>query len=268
MKAAVAKAPTQTLAQRFKQRILHGHLVRIHMSLILTAVTASGLLASKGMLMAGVHSLRFRYPVAILCSYLVFLGLVRIWVWYVCRRQTAASGTGLNLDLGNINVGGGGGSSVRAGGSFRFGGGSSGGGGASSLWEADANPGVLPPLSAPDTFRGSGWSLPKIDLDLGDDGWEILLLLAALVLVIVFAGGYLIYAAPQILPEAAWQAVFASTLTRVSKDDHHGWMSGVLKSTVIPFAIVMVLAGALGWVAHKQCPQAAKLMEVFSCPAQ
>jgi hypothetical protein len=90
-------------------------------------------------------------------------------------------------------------------------------------------------------------------------------LLAALVLAIMFAGGYLIYAAPQILPEAAWHAVFASTLTRVAKDDHHGWMPGVLKSTVLPFTIIMVLAGALGWVAHKHCPQATRLVEVFSC---
>ena len=269
MKAAVAKAPTQSLAQRFKQRILHGHFVRIHMGLILTAVTASGLLASKGMLLAGVLSLRFRYPVAILCSYLVFLGLVRIWIWYVCRRQALA--VDLSLDLGNINLGGGGGSSVGGGGGggpFRFGGGNSGGGGASGLWEADANASVMPPVSGPVTDSGSGWSLPKIDLDLGDDGWEILLLLAALVLAIAFAGGYLIYAAPQILPEAAWQAVFASTLTRVSKQDHHGWMSGVLKSTVLPFTIVMVLAGAVGYVAHKTCPQAVKLVEAFSCPTQ
>jgi hypothetical protein len=263
MKAAVATAPSPSLAQRFKQRILHGYFVRIHMGLILTAVTASGLLASKGMLMAGVLSLRFRYPVAILCSYLVFLGLVRIWIWYVCRRQIASGG---GLDFGNIELTGGGSSgSGGGGGSFRFGGGDSGGGGASSVWEADANAGVMPPVSAPAPSGGSGWSLPSFDFDLGDDGWEILLLLAALVLVIVFAGGYLIYAAPQILPEAAWQAVFASTLTRVSKSDHHGWMGGVLKSTVLSFTIVMVLAGALGWVAHKHCPAATKLVEVFAC---
>lgn len=101
MKAAVARAPSASLAQRFKQRILHGYFVRIHMGLILTAVTASGLLASKGMLMAGVLSLRFRYPVAILCSYLVFLGLVRIWIWYVCRGQAAGGG---GLDFGNIDL--------------------------------------------------------------------------------------------------------------------------------------------------------------------
>ena len=276
MKEAVAKAPSQTLAQRFKERILHGHFVRIHMSLILTAVTMSGVLTSKGLLEAGVVSLRFRYPVAVLCSYLVFLGLVRIWIWYVCRRQAAASGSGSGSGwiLGNFDFGGrggsgggggGGGSGGVGGGSVRFGGGDSGGGGASSLWEADAAAGPSAPMPAPVPSGGSRWSLPDIDLGGGDDGWEIVLLLAALVLAIVLAGGYLIYVAPQILPEAAWQAVLASTLTRVKKDDHHGWMTGVMKSTVLPFAIVMVLAGALGWVAHKHCPTATKLVAVFSC---
>lgn len=148
--------------------------------------------------MAGVLSLRFRYPAAILCSYLVFLRLVRMWIWYVCRRQAAGAG---GLDLANIDL--------------------TGGGGASGVWEADADADVMPPV-----------------------------------------------AAPQILPEAAWQAVFASTLTRVSKQDHHGWMNGVLRSIVLPFTIVLLLAGGFGWVAHRHCPQAAKLVEVFSCRAE
>jgi hypothetical protein len=281
MKATATKtAPApQTLAQRFKDRILHGYLVRIHMSLILSAVTVSGVLTSKGLMEAGVVSLRFRYPVAVLCSYLVFLGLVRIWIWYVCRRQAMAASNGSGWDLGNLDFRGsssggasfgGGGGGGGGGGSVGFGGGDSGGGGASSLWEADAaaGPGPMPvigpePVSA--SSGGGGWSLP--DIDLGDDGWEIVLLLVVLVLAIVLAGGYLIYAAPQILPEAAWQAVLASTLTRVKKDDHHGWMSGVVKSTVLPFAVIMVLAGALGWVSHKHCPTAKKLAEVFYCKA-
>ena len=129
MKAAVATALSPSLAQRFKQRILHGYFVRIHMGLILTAVTASGLLASKAMLMAGVLSLRFRYPVAILCSYLVFLGLVRMWIWYVCRRQAAGTG---GLDFANIDLTGGGGSSSGSGGGGGGSSGGSGGGGSSS----------------------------------------------------------------------------------------------------------------------------------------
>jgi hypothetical protein len=175
------------------------------------------------------------------------------------------SGAG-NIDLPRIG-GGGGGSGVP----FRFGGGDAGGGGASSEWLVEGEaPAAMP--APPLTSGGgggvggggrAGFSLP--DIELGDDGWEILLLLALLVLAILFAGGYIIYAAPEILPEAAWQAVLASTLTRVARQEQHNWMAGVCKSTAIPFAIVLILATSLGWVSHNYCPEAAKLMEVLHC---
>jgi hypothetical protein len=45
-------------------------------------------------------------------------------------------------------------------------------------------------------------------------------------------------------------------------------MRGVLRSTWIPFAIVLVLAGAVGWEAHHHCPSATRLVEVFHCAVQ
>jgi hypothetical protein len=274
MKPAVTRAPSaepESRAQRLKKRILHEYFLRLHMSLILTAVVASGVLTSKGLLELGVLSLPFRYPIAVIGSYAVFLGLVRIWIWYVARRQESA---GRALDVFNNlgSSGGSGGSGGGGGASFRFGGGDSGGGGASGLWEADAQASVVPPVSpgASGSSSSSSWlpSMPDIDLDLGDDGWWILLVLGVLVLAIFCCGGYLIWAAPQILPEAACQAVLASTLTRVSKEHHHGWMGGVFKSTIVPFSIVLLLAFGLGFVAHRHCPQAGKLMEAFYCPTR
>src|SRR5947209_3653015 len=88
-------------AKRFEKRIVHAYFVRFHMSLILTAVIASGVLTSKGLLELGLHSLRLRYPVAVLASYLVFLLLVRVWIWYVSLR-TAALSVG-NFDFGSVD---------------------------------------------------------------------------------------------------------------------------------------------------------------------
>ena len=93
----------------------------------------------------------------------------------------------------------------------------------------------------------------------------MLLLLVALVFAILGCGGYLVYAAPHILPEAAWQAVLASSFAKVSQPGRHNWMTGVLRSTCIPFAIVLILAGALGWEAHRHCPSAPRLVDVFRC---
>jgi hypothetical protein len=67
------------------------------------------------------------------------------------------------------------------------------------------------------------------------------------------------------LPEAATQVLLAGTLTRVSKEHHHRWMAGVVHSTWIPFVIVLVLAGALGWEAHRYCPAAPRLIDVLYC---
>jgi hypothetical protein len=255
--AAAQPAPRPSL-QRFKQVILHGYCVRFHMGLILAAVIVSGVLTSKLFLELGLYSLRLRYPIAVLGSYAVFLMLVRIWIWYVSIRHTAARA--IDFDLGNLSGSGGG----SGGPAIHFGGGDSGGGGASDVWEAGAS--NTPSVPAPS--HSGGLSLPDLDLDLGDDGWFVVLLFLALVLCIFCAGGYLVYAAPNILPEAACQAVLASALTRLPKVSHHGWMPGIFRSTAIPFALVLILAGALGWAAHRHCPEAARLIDVLRCPAR
>jgi hypothetical protein len=112
---------------------------------------------------------------------------------------------------------------------------------------------------------GGGW-FPDLDFNLDGDGLWVLILLAILILGIVFAGGYLVYAAPQILPEAAWQFALAGALKKASAKDGD-WMPGVLMSSAIPFIVVLILAAVLGWTAHHACPAATKLLQVFSCPA-
>ncbi|MCU1233887.1 MAG: hypothetical protein JWP63_1854 [Candidatus Solibacter sp.] len=243
--------------QRYARRIAHTYFIRFHMSLILAAVIGSGVLTSKALLELGVHALRLRYPIGVLVSYLVFLTLVRIWIWYVTVRSAVQCGIG-NLDLGGSGFDSG--DSSGAGGFGGFGGGDSGGAGASSSWDDD---GPVTTVSS-----SSGW-LPKLDLDCDlDDGWWILVLLAVLAIAILGAGGYLVYAAPHILPEAAGQALLATTLTRVSKPERHSWMTGVFRATCIPFAIVLILASILGWEAHRHCPAASRLIDVFRCSSR
>jgi hypothetical protein len=57
--------------------------------------------------------------------------------------------------------------------------------------------------------------------------------------------------------------VLASTLTRVSKEDHHDWMRGVLGRTAIPFTLVILFATATGWAAHRYCPTALRLADLL-----
>ena len=269
------KTPSSVDGPQLERRIAHDYFVRFHMTVILAAVISSGVLASKCLMELGVP-LGFRYPIAVLASYLVFLLLIRVWIWYVTLHSLAA------FQLGNLNFGGGGGSSGSfgfgggggsgSGGGFSgFGGGDSGGGGASSSWEAgDAAALASQPSPAP---SGSHW-WPDLHLGGGgggggdDDGWLVIVLLAALVACILGGGVYLVYAAPHILPEAACQVVLAGSLTRVSKQEHHNWMAGVIWSTWIPFVIVMLMAGALGWEAHRYCPVAHRLIDLLNCPGK
>lgn len=253
--------PEPASEKRFRQQIVHGYFVRFHMALILSAVVASGILTSKFLLECGIHSMRLRYPLAVFGSYLVFFLLVRVWIWYVCRVKMRTVKLG-NFDAEDISLGG---SSQP----FRFGGGTSGGGGASDAWDDSAAANIAPRSAGSALGSKSGGSkFGGFDLDLGDDGM-ILVLLAVLVLSIVVAGGYLIYVAPSLLPEAAWQALLASSLTRVSKRiDHQDWLASVLRASSIPFAAVLVVAGTLGWVAHSHCPPAVKLHEVLFCVAR
>jgi hypothetical protein len=258
--------------QQYERRVLHDHFVRFHMSVILAAVIASGILASKGLLALGVHSLRTRYPLAILVSYLVFLLLVRLWIWYVSIHRAAKIGIGIgNLDPGGSGSGGssgglfefGGGGRSGGGGFAGFGGGESGGAGATSSWDSNV---VAASVAQPAPSSGSSGWFPKLNFDFDlDDDWWVVLLLAVLILAILGSAGYLIWVAPHVLPEAAGQALLATTLTRVSKEEHHNWMSGVLRSTWIPFAIVLILAAVLGWEAHRHCPSASRLIDVFYC---
>jgi len=252
--------------QTFRQRILKTYFVRFHMGLILTSVVTSGVLGSKLLLYVGIHSMALRYSIAVLLSYAVFLLMIRIWIWWVSSAKLA-----LDLSLNNgWGSGGSSGSSSGNGGRVSFGGGSSGGGGATNSWTEGEARGLVSQgrASGSSTARGGnsgGWFSGLGDID-GDDWW-ILLLLALLVLSILCAGGYLIYAAPQFLPEAAWQAALAGGLRRMTtrKPD---WMLAVMRSSAIPFAVVLIFAVVLGWQAQKYCPGASRLVDVFSCPAE
>jgi hypothetical protein len=255
---------------QFQRRVAHDYFVRFHMTVILAAVVSSGVLASKAMMLLGM-SLAVRYPIAVLVSYSIFLLLVRIWIWYVSVRCGAASLFG-NLNFGGGNSSGGswgfggvGSSSSGSSGFSGFGGGDSGGGGASSDWESNQVAGLAAQSSSGSSH--SSW-LPDLDFGGDSDGWWIIALLIALVVCILGGGVYLVIAAPHILPEAAAQVLLAGSLTRVSKEQHHNWMAGVIGSTWVPFLIVMVMAGVLGWEAHRYCPGAHRLLEAITCPGK
>jgi len=103
--------------------------------LIFAGPVGTAVIASRLLLVAGVHSLMIRYALTVVGAYAVFFVLIRAWIAYVTR--TAASDPG--LDLPDVAPGGGGGPG--GGGEFQPGGGQFGGGGASGGYD---DPGEAP----------------------------------------------------------------------------------------------------------------------------
>jgi hypothetical protein len=90
--------------------------------------------------------------------------------------------------------------------------------------------------------------------------------IALLVLVACLGGAaiWLVWQAPVILPEAAFEALISAGLVRAAqRGDARGWARGVLRATLIPFLLVLLAATFVGWAAHRTCPGAMRLADVF-----
>ncbi|HKD11691.1 MAG TPA: hypothetical protein VKE50_06425 [Thermoanaerobaculia bacterium] len=270
MSATAAAAPL-SLHDRFRAALTHRYFIRLHMSVLLALVLLSGILASRLLIAAGVENMAVRYPIAVVISYISFFGLVRIWIAYVTRasRKRARSGSEGSFEVGDVVSGGGsGGSSGSGGGGGRWlsGGGRFGGGGSSATFADNAAPRMAAvPVASPPAKSGGSSSGSGFSIDLDGDGLLLLLLFALLVLGICGVGAYLVYQAPVILSEAAFHVALVPGLVRTARNSHDpGWIPGVLRATVLPFAIVLALAALFGYQAHKRCPGAVSVRQVFT----
>lgn len=256
----------ERLHEKFKSLISRKFFVRIHMSAMLTIVILSGVIGSRLLRFAGLRNMTFRYSLMVLISYLVFFLLIRLWLRYIERAVTFATRSGSSglSNVFDVDLGLGGRTSGALdkarllGGGGRFG-----GGGASAGFAEEAQMPIMPPVRAA-SASGKGFSLPSFGLD--DDGLMLLVLFLLLVFAIFGAGFYLVYQAPAILSDAAFQACLGSGFFRTAKNVHEpSWTRSVLKTTMIPFLIVLVLAAAVGFEAHRICPAATSLREAWQC---
>ncbi|MDA8099315.1 MAG: hypothetical protein M0042_06785, partial [Nitrospiraceae bacterium] len=196
----------------FTQKIKNRFFLRFHMSLILLATALSGLLGSKLLLLLGMKNIVIRYPLTVLFSYLAFFLFVKLWLAYLRASHAfdefsaRESNRSSLLDLPDISF------SVSEHTveppSFKVGGGGSGGSGASaSFGSQPANvQAFVPPQSSSVPSSGSGGTGGNFFSGLFDiDDDAIILIAIALLLAAIFGSAiYLIYIAPHILSEAAF----------------------------------------------------------------
>ena len=254
-----------TSRRRFVSRLAARFLVRFHMGLMFAGTLAAALLTTRLLLLAGVHSLIVRYALAVVGGYLVFFVFVRGWIFYVTRLRPGGPGLDVPDVSGGFGGGGGGGGSAPG---FHAGGGHFGGGGASGSFDeapvfrtvADAGGGG----GGGGSGGGGGGSKWSFSLDLDEGIWIVI---ALLVLVACLGGAaiWLVWQAPLILPEAAFEALLAAGLVKTARtSEARGWMRGVVRSTAIPFVLILAAAIFLGWAVHHACPAAIRLADVFA----
>jgi len=195
-----------------------------------------------------------------------------MWLWYVGVRGESRSrsnvnlGDGVDFDLPTNLISDGANVDCVADSGVGGTAGDFGGGGATDIWGAEP---VQPQsYSSGSSASGSGKSSGLgFDFDFSDE--VIVIIALALLLVVIFgAGAYLVYAAPEILSEAAFEALLAAGLIKASrKISRQGWMGSVFKATVLPFIVVLMMTGIFGWIVQKHSPRATRLSEVFKKPA-
>jgi hypothetical protein len=245
------------------------------MTVILVATFAVGLLTVHGLFAVHVAKLWMRYAIAIIVAYAAFLGLLKVWLIYfaICIRHahkgaggSAGDDLGSFCDFSSSGTSSGGGSSVS---NLASGGGKFGGGGASGSWgDAEPQPVIAAPLKGGSSSGGSS-SSSGFGLDLDGDEIMLVIIIIAVAAAIIGAGAYLIYAAPTILGDTAFNAVLASALVQKTKKvSHPDWVGNVLHATAIPFALVFVLTILMGWYAQHICPTAMRVRDAIHCASR
>ncbi len=255
--------------QKFKQRFTKRVFTRFHMFLILLGTILSGVIFSKILLIAGLQHMMIRFIIVLTFAYLSFFFFMKLWLYYLTapfrkNRQVRNLLDAVDVINGPPHFLTKSGEQVVNGHGGEFG-----GAGASGSWE---NVGCASDMSVSEDMTGSAESIGETTAEtageaisgLADEG-GILLIPLALLLLAIFGGGiYLIYEAPVIISEAAFELILATSLIKKArKIDNPNWIGSVFRSTWLTFSLTLAITIIAGWALVAYCPQAAKITEIF-----
>ncbi len=236
------------------------------MSLILLGTVLVGLLASYLLYKAGLQKMTIRYPISVVVSYGGFFLFIRLWLAYI--RETDSRTKRILESVGDLTPT----PDFSQGTSthetvLETGGGEFGGGGASGNFEMPGDEfvnscsEVLTDTSGSVTGELAGEAASGII----DEGAGFIIIPLMIVLALVFgAAFFLIYEAPIILTEAAFEFLLAGVLIRQAKAmDDPNWVGSIFKSTWIPFSFATAIAIGAGFMLTKIFPEATKLTDII-----
>ncbi len=260
------KKPLSNLAAKYNNFIRNKIPTRIHMSIILVTVSLTGTLVSKVLFELGLHTLSIRYFLTAIFCYAFFLIYIKLWLMYINPGKNSSRSED-NIDLSGIDIDGslstGGSSATEAIGQ----GGNFGGAGASSSFAGNIGMPIQPMSVSSDTGSSFSDLGGAFDID-GDAAGPILIIIAVgAVVIAIFGGGiFIIYQAPSILSDVAFEGLLASGFLKSTRDISSGnWIGSIIKRTWIPFGIITLVATLSGWIIGYFCPLAMKIMDVGSC---
>jgi hypothetical protein len=248
--------------KRFINSLKKSFSLRLHMTAILLATSLAGVIASKGLLILGMNNVAVRYPVTVIFAYGVFFLAIKTWLWIISDPRSPdmsdAGITDLNLSSVPMPSGSGNGTSFGAGGSFD-------GGGATR----DFGEPTEEISDVGGALSGVGDTVGDVVGGVADDegGFVVVIVLGFLALLlfsVLGAGMFLVWQAPAILAEAAFDAILAASLLRSSKRiNQPDWMGSVFRATWKPFATVFLISILAGWAMHHYLPEAARMLDVI-----
>jgi hypothetical protein len=249
------------MRKKFKKRFIKNVFTRFHMSLILLGTILSGIIFSKILLIFGLEHMVIRFIIVLSFSYLSFFLFMKIWLHYLTTPYRKKKYSDSLIDAVDImtsvpdftSTGG-----VKI---FSGQGGDFGGAGASGAFESINCASEIP--ASESVVEATAETAGEAISGLADEGGLLLISLALLLLVFFGGGIYLIYEAPVIISEAAFELVLAASLIKKAKKiDNPDWIGSVFRSTWPAFALTSVITIIAGYALMSYCPQATKITEV------
>ena len=248
--------------QKFKKRFAKKVFTRFHMFLILLGTILSGVIFSKILLISGLQHMVIRFIIVLFFSYFCFFVLMKFWLHYLTTSYRKNKRDGDLIDAVDLIPDIPESASTNAVKIVSGQGGEFGGAGASGAIES-ANSVLNIPASGSIAETATETTGDAIS-GFADEGAILLIPLALLLLVILGGGIYLIYEAPVIISEAAFEFILATSLIKkVKKIDNPDWIGSVFRSTWPAFALTFVITIIAGWALMSYCPQATKITEVI-----
>ena len=220
---------------------------RLQMLLLVTLTGASGFIASYVLLHAGFVEMWLRYLAAFGVAYLMFLGL--LWLWLRTRAEDYTDFPDLS---GSPSSG------SDSGTCFSGKGGDFGGGGASGSFDARSD--HIPVIN--DSGGSVGDALGTVA---EAEEFAIPLVILVLAAAMVCSSLFMIYSAPALFAELLVDGVLSATLYRRLRGlETRHWLETALRRTALPFALTAAIVSACGWGMALYAPGAHSIADVIS----